>query len=128
MADIEDSQTATLLFDGEELGVYVGMSPKWSVGSVHETTNKDSPILGSGTDARVLKQYNCTTMEPGMVEVRFIGNPNLTLQNIGKTGMLSISWTGGSYSGKGFAIDLQGDMASGELIRWSMTFQFSGYY
>ena len=128
MADIEDSQTATLLFDGEELGVYVGMSPKWSVGSVHETTNKDSPILGIGTDARVLKQYNCTTMEPGMVEMRFIGNPNLTLQNIGKTGMLAISWPGGSYSGKGFAIDLQGDMASGELIRWSMTFQFSGYY
>jgi hypothetical protein len=128
MPDIGDSQGATLLFNGSELGTYLGMSPRWSVGSVHETTSKDSPILGSGTGARVLKQYNVSTMEPGTVEVRFLGNPTLNLNQIGNTGTLSIVWPGGQYAGKGFATELSGEIAVGELIRWSMTFTFSGYY
>jgi hypothetical protein len=128
MPYIEDSQGATLLFNGVELGTYVSMSPSWQTGNVHEVTSKDSQVLGTGTDARVLRQYNVSAMEPGQVQVRFLGNPTLRLDQIGVTGTLAIIWAGGAYSGNGFAIDLAGDIKAGELIQWSMTFQFSGYY
>jgi len=126
--NLEDSQGATLRFNGVTLGTYISMSPSWAVGSVHETTSKDSPIIGRGTDSRVLKQYNVSTMEPGSVVVNFLGNPTLSFDRMGVTGQLSISWDGGSYSGNGFATALDGDITRGELIKWSMTFQFSGYY
>jgi len=128
MPDIQDSQGAKLLFNNEELGTYVSMSPSWQTGNVHETTSANSIVLGRDADARVLRQYNVSALEPGQVQVRFIGNPSLTLNQIGLTGTLSISWAGGSYSGKGFAIELAGDIKAGELIQWTMTFQFSGYY
>jgi hypothetical protein len=104
------------------------MSPSWQTGNVHETTSVNSPVLGRGTDSRVLRQYNVSAMEPGQVQVRFLGNPTLDLDKIGISGDLSIEWPGGSYSGAGFAIDLAGDIKAGELIQWTMTFQFSGYY
>jgi len=125
--NIEDSQGASVTFNGAALGTYVSMSPSWAVGSVHETTNINSPIVGRGTDSRVLKQYNVSTVEPGSVVVKFLGNPTLTYDQIGKTGQLNISWTNGSYSAKGFATALDGDISRGELVQWSMTFQFSGY-
>jgi hypothetical protein len=128
MPDIQGSQGATLSFNGQQLGTYIGMSPRWSVGSVHETTNKNSPVLGSGADSRVLKQFAVSTMEPGTVEVRFLGNPTLNINQIGNAGTLSIVWEGGQYSGKGFATELSGEITAGDLIRWSMTFHFSGYY
>lgn len=128
MPNIEDAQGATLLFNGVALGTYVSMSPAWAVGAVHDTTSSDSPILGRGTDSRVLKQYNVSTMEPGSVVVKFIGNPTLSLDQIGVTGQLAIYWPGGRYAGNGFATALDGDISRGELIQWSMTFQFSGYY
>jgi hypothetical protein len=128
MPDIQDSQGATLLFNGVELGTYVSMLPSWQTGNVHETTSAISPVLGRGTDARVLRQYNVSAMEPGQVQVRFLGNPTLSLNQIGVTGTLAIVWPGGYYSGAGFAIDLNGDIKAGELIQWTMTFQFSGYF
>jgi hypothetical protein len=127
MPEIADSQGASLLFNGVELGTYVSMNPSWQTGNVHETTNANSPVLGSGADSRVLRQYNVSAMEPGQVQVRFLGNPTLSLSQIGVTGTLAIVWSGGSYSGAGFAIDLNGDIKAGELIQWVMTFQFSGY-
>jgi hypothetical protein len=128
MPDVQNSQGATLTFNGVTLGTYVSMSPSWAVGSVHEVTSLDSPVIGKATDSRVLKQYSASTMEPGSVVVKFIGNPTLSFDQIGVTGRLAISWSGGSYSGNGFATSLDGDISSGELIQWSMSFQFNGYY
>ena len=128
MPDVQNAQGATLTFNGVTLGTYISMSPSWAVGNVHETTSVDSQILGRGADARVLKQYNVSAMEPGSVVVKFLGNPELKLDQIGVTGRLAIVWPGGSYSGNGFATARDGDLAAGELIQWAMTFQFSGYY
>jgi len=127
MPDIEYSQGATLTFDGVELGTYISMNPSWSASGVHETTSSDSPILGVGTKTRVLRQYNCSAVEPGQVVVKFLGNPALSFGNMGKEGLLAITWTGGSYSGYGFATALDGEIVSGEVIKWFMEFRFSGY-
>jgi hypothetical protein len=124
---VQDSQGATLTFNGVTLGYYVSISPSWSVSSSHETTSKDSPILGRGTDARILRQYNVSSVEPGQIAVNFIGNSDLDWNSIGVTGYLKVSWPGGSISGDGFMTDIQGDISAGELVRWSLTFKFSGY-
>jgi hypothetical protein len=128
MPDIGDSQGATLTFDGVELGTYISMSPSFSAGTVHETTNVTSPIYGSGANSRVQKQYNCTSVEPGQVVVKFLGNVDISFGEMGREGWLEITWPGGNYAGYGFATQLDGDVTAGEIIKWSMLFRFSGYF
>jgi hypothetical protein len=128
MPDIEDCQGATLLFDGVELGTYISMSSSWSASGVHETTSKDSSVLGTGTNARVIRQYNCSSIEPGQVTVKFLGNASFKFLDTGIEGMLSISWPGGDYSGYGFVTQIDVDIVRGELVQLAMQFQFSGFY
>lgn len=125
---VRDSQSAKLLFDGKTIGVLVGVSPAYQVGNVHEVTDHQSPVIGDGPAARVLKQYNVTSIEPGTIQARFVGSPELTRDDIGRPGVLSFTWAGGGkLSGKAFATALDAEFKVGELIQWSATFQFSGF-
>lgn len=128
MPDVPDSQGATISFRGVNLGVFVGFTPQFNAGNVHEVTSMRSPVVGSGQNARVLKQYNCTSIEPGTITARFIGSPDLSRDDMGGPGTLTVSWAGGkSLSGQAFCVDVNADFARGELIQWAAVFQFSGF-
>lgn len=128
MPDVPDSQGATLRFRGVTLGVLQGFTPAFAAGNVHEVTSMRSPVLGSGQNARVLKQYNCTSIEPGTVTARFVGSPDLARADIGGPGTLVMTWAGGAtLSGQAFCSSLDAELAVGELIRWAAEFQFTGF-
>jgi hypothetical protein len=102
--NIPDSQGAVLYFRGQALGVLQGQS------------------------ARVLKQYNVTSIEPGTITARFLGSPDLARNDLGGPGFLSFSWpSGGTLSGQAFLETLDAEFAKGELIQWAAVFQFSGF-
>lgn len=128
MPDIPDSQGATLYFNGQVLGVLQGVSPSFAAGNVHEVTNMRSPVVGTGQNARVIKQYNVTSIEPGTITARFLGSPDLARNDIGRPGFLVFSWpAGGSLSGPAFLQTLDAEFQKGELIQWAAVFQFSGF-
>lgn len=128
MPNIPDSQGATLFFRGMALGVLQGVSPSFSVGNVSEVTSLRSPVIGAGQNARVLKQYNCTSIEPGTITARFLGSPDLARNDLGGPGVLAFSWpAGGTLSGQAFLQTLDAEFAKGELIQWAAVFQFSGF-
>lgn len=129
MADdyIPDAQGATVTFDGKTLGVLRSLSPVFSAGTVHEVTSHASPLTGSGQNARLLKQYNCTSIEPGTLQCRFLGTPDLARNDIGGPQMLSFSWSGGTVSGQAICTELQAEIAYGDLVQWAATFQFTGF-
>jgi len=123
---VQDSQGALVYWNGLELGTYVSISPSWSAASPYECTNASSLIVGEGSGARVLKQYNASAIEPGAAVVEFIGNVSLTIDDIGAAGILAISWPGFSYTARGFIQNLGAVAARGELVQCSLTIQFSG--
>lgn len=127
MPEIPDSQGATLYFKGVELGVLQGASPAFAAGSVHEVTSLRSPVIGSGQNARVIKQYNCTSIEPGTMQCRFLGTSDLARNDVGGPGTLVFSWPNGQISGAAFCSDLQADFSVGQLQQWTATFQFTGF-
>ena len=127
MPDIPDSQGGAVFFNGVELGVLIGASPDFATGSSSEVTSMMSPILGQGQNARVLKQYNCTSVEPGTITCRFLGSPDLARNDLGGPGQLVFSWATGQLSGQAFCSQLQAEFARGELIQWSAQFQFTGF-
>ena len=127
MPDIPDSQGGVVTFRGDELGVLVGVTPAFAVGNVAEVTNMRSPLVGAGQNARVLKQFTCTSIEPGQIQVRFLGVPDLARDDIGGPGTLVFSWATGQLSGQAFLSQLEAEFAVGDLIKWNATFQFTGF-
>lgn len=128
MPDVPNSQGAVLRFRGQVLGVLQGVSPSFAVGNKHEVTSMRSPVTGIGQNARVIKQYNVTSIEPGTITARFLGSPDLARNDIGGPGLLSFTWgSGATLSGQAFLEALDAEFAKGELIQWAAVFQFSGF-
>ena len=126
MADIPDSQGATLSFNGVELGDIQTVATSAAVGVVHDMTSKRSSVIGTGDSARVRRQVTCTSVDPASIECKFWGTPPFTVEEVGSTGMFSFSGGGSSLSARAFLADLQSDHAVGEPAQWSATFKFLG--
>ena len=127
MPYIPDSHGATLFFNGVQLGVLQGVVPAFAAGGVQEVTSTRSPVVGSGQNARVLKQYNCTSIEPGTMQCSFLGAADLARNDVGGPGMLVFSWPGGQISGQAFCSELQADWTVGQIRQWTATFRFTGF-
>ena len=128
MPNIPTSQGAVLYFNGVELGVLQNVAPSFAAGNKHEVTSMRSPVTGVGQNARVLKQYNVTSIEPGTITARFLGSPDLARNDIGGPGFLSFEWgSDATLSGQAFLETLDAEFVKGELIQWAAVFQFSGF-
>jgi hypothetical protein len=124
---IPDSQGATLSFNGVFLGYVQNVTPSFSAGTVHDMTGKRSPVLGTGSNARIRKQVSCTSVEPGALSCKFWGSPPLTIDQVGQTGTLSFVGGGSSMSMQAFLAELQSEHAVGQPAQWSATFSFTGF-
>ena len=128
MPDIPSSQGAVLSFRGQVLGVLQNVNLSLAVGNKHEVTSMRSQVAGSGQNARVLKQYNVTSIEPGSFTARFLGFPDLTVQDIGAPGVLVFSYGAArTVVGQAFLESLDSEFAKGELVQWAAVFQLSGF-
>lgn len=127
MPNIPSSQGAVLYFNGQALGVLQNVSLSVAVGNKHEVTSMRSPITGSASSARVMKQYNVTSIEPGTITARFLGLPDLGVTDVGKYGLLVFSYGYGSgVSAQAFLESLDSEFTKGELAQWAAVFQLSG--
>lgn len=127
MPNVPDAQGATLVFNGVELGVVQGVSPVFAAGNVSEVTSLRSAVIGQGQNSRVIRQYNCTSIEPGTMQCRFLGAADLARNDVGGPGMLVFSWPDGSLSGAAFCSSLEADWTVGQVRQWTATFQFTGF-
>ena len=127
MPNIPSSQGAALYFNGQELGVLQNVSLSLAVGNKHEVTSMRSPVTGSASSARVMRQYNVTSIEPGTITARFLGLPDLGVLDMGKYGLLVFSYgSGGAVTAQAFLESLDSEFAKGELVQWAAVFQLSG--
>ena len=127
MPDIPNSQGAALYFDGQQLGVLQNVSLSLAVGNKHEVTSMRSPVTGSASSARVMRQYNVTSIEPGTITARFLGLPDLGVLDMGKYGILLFTYGNGrTLRAQAFLESLDSEFAKGELIQWAAVFQLSG--
>ena len=127
MSNIPSSQGAALYFNGQQLGVLQNVSLSLAVGNKHEVTSMRSPVTGSASSARVMRQYNVTSIEPGTITARFLGLPDLGVLDMGKYGLLLFAYGNGrTVRAQAFLESLDSEFAKGELIQWAAVFQLSG--
>jgi hypothetical protein len=125
--NIPNSQGAALYFNGQQLGVLQNVSLSLAVGNKHEVTSMRSPVTGSASSARVMRQYNVTSIEPGTITARFLGLPDLGVLDMGKYGLLLFAYGNGrTVRAQAFLEALDSEFTKGELVQWAAVFQLSG--
>lgn len=99
MPGIYSAQETTVTFDGVLIGYVTGWDWAAESSSTVETTSVSSPVVGTGANARVRKQYDVTGIEPPTFSVTFYGPPSFSMDDAGKKATLEFSggdavWTG----------------------------------
>lgn len=121
------SQGSTVSF----AGVAIGSLQSWEVtpgqATTTDATNQDSPILGAGNNARVVKELDCTSVDPGTASITLLGtNANFVTEKLGMLGDLTISFDGGGITLEAIFAQFTVTASVGELIKGTATFQFTG--
>ncbi|MFM8771295.1 MAG: hypothetical protein ACKOE4_04645 [Candidatus Kapaibacterium sp.] len=123
------SQGATVSFAGVPLGSLTNVKAAQSVSGKFDCTSIFSKIIGAGANTRVLNQINPTAVDPGAVNIQFIGQTIFSRADIGRVGQLAFALpSGGALVGLAYLADLEVEAAVGEKLRGSATFQFTGFF
>lgn len=120
------SQGTTVSFNGTSLGSLLSASGSGGSASASDITSAESPLVGSGGNARVRMQRDPTGIDPGSVTVRLLGMPPYSTTDIGFLGTVSLSTPGGSISGQAYLESYEVEASVGELLRGTVTFAFTG--
>ena len=121
------SQGSSVSFGGVPLGRVTSFRASGGSAVYQEVTNVQSPVLGSGDNARVVKQYSCTAVEPGIVEIGCYGAPGFILDDRGTQGTVLAEWPTGSLSADAYLDDFDVAGQVGEFLVGTARFRLSGF-
>ena len=119
------SQGATVSFGGA-IASLLSIKIDASAGGTTDCTSTTSTILGSGAGARILKELDCTSVEPAKVSITFLGAGPFSVGDIGVKKTLSVSGTGFSVSALAYLSKFGIAASVGEMVTGSAEFQLTG--
>lgn len=120
------SQGSTVTFNGVPVGQLLSWEVTPRTATTTDATNQDSTILGAGAEARVLKQVDCTAVDPGTASITLLGADPFQTNDVGMAGTLEIAFASGSVIMEAIFLSFTVTASVGELIKGSANFQFTG--
>ena len=113
-------------FDGVPIGFLTGYDIDCQAGEFHEVTNVLSQVVGTGQGARVIREYDATSVEPPTLSLEFYGPPSFSATDAGLRGLIVFDSPGFSLSGEAILRSFNHSGRSGQWTRGTATFQFTG--
>lgn len=120
------SQGSTVSFNGIPIGSLLSWEVTPAQATTTDATSQDSTILGAGPQARVVKQVDCTAIDPGTASITFLGGSDFVQNDTGMTGVLAITSDAGTISIEAILVSFTITASVGELIKGTAGFQFTG--
>lgn len=120
------SQGSAVSFNGIPIGMLLSWEVTPASATTTDATNQDSTILGVGAQARVVRQIDCTAIDPGTASITFLGDGGFAVNDTGSVGVLAIAGDAGTLSLEAILTRWNVSAAVGELIRGQAEFQFTG--
>ena len=125
MSGVTSSQGSTVSFDGTALGSLLSIAVQSQASSPVDVTYIGSSIVGSGSDARMVREVTVLSIEPTTVEVSFLGASGYSTTDPGNRGTLVI--TGGvGLSATAILTGWGETVAVGEYVKGSASFVLTG--
>lgn len=100
MPGIESAQGTEVTFDGVTIGYLTGWDISVDASTPVETTSIVSTVVGTGASARVVKNYDVTSIESPTFAFTFRGPPSFSYSDVGKKATLTFSGGGSVWSGE----------------------------
>ncbi len=113
-------------FGGVDIGYLTGFDNESKAGEVQEVTNVNSPVFGSGANARVLRQYDCTSIEPPALSFTFWGPPSFDSTDAGLKAQIVFDSPGSTISGEAILVSFSHAGRAGQWSTGVATFQLTG--
>lgn len=120
------SQGTSVSFDGQPIGYLRSFDEGAEIGQLDEVTGDDARIVGSGADARVVRQYDCTEIDPPKLSFTFFGASPFTEDDVGSKGELVFSAPGDTISGEAILMRWNYSGSAGQYAEGSCEFQLTG--
>lgn len=120
------SQGATVSWGGP-IGSLTSIKLTSGQAKFEDSTGLDAQTYGSGETTRVVRQYDCTEVEPGGADVALRGVPPYVLSDIGDHQTLSITLDGGGISVDAYLESFDVTASVGEFLVGTARFRFTGY-
>jgi hypothetical protein len=115
------AQGATVGFNGA-IGSALGFAVSPGSASATDVTSHGSAVV----DGRVIRDYVCLAIDSGSATVRLLGMPAYTRNDIGQTGVFSVTTSSGSVSSNAILSGFEIEGEVGDLLRGSATFILIG--
>lgn len=119
------SQGSAVMWNGAFIGNLRTFRVTPGTATFFESTNVNSTVYGYGENARTLRQYDCTAIDPGGVDVTVYDCPPYNVAAIGNKAMLSIGFAGGSIAAYAYLEQFDVSGAVGEMISGTARFRFA---
>jgi hypothetical protein len=112
---------STVTFGGLSGGL-LGFTMSPGSAGIQDVTSHSSSVV----DGRVVRDYECTSIDSGTATVRLLGEPGFSRNDIGTEGTLSVTTPAGSLSAKAIlrSFDLEAEV--GGLVRGTAEFTLIG--
>jgi hypothetical protein len=115
-----------VVFGNVGIGYLTDFDVDAQAGQVFEKTNVSSPVIGTGADARVLKQYDCTSIEPPTISLRFWGPPSFSMFDCGKKALIEFDAPGDYISGEAILVSWKHAGRAGQWSTGEAVFRLTG--
>jgi hypothetical protein len=120
------SHPATVIWNGATIGRLTSFRSLPGTGVFSDITHIGAYVVGTGMDARVVRQWTCHAIDPGTIEVTVYGCPEFFRDDIGMAAPLTILFDGGSLQRQAFleSFDVSGSV--GAFLVGRATFKLTG--
>lgn len=126
MPGVESSQGTAVSFDGVVIGYLTGFDIEAKAGSLTDATSVLATVVGTGADSRVVRYYDCTSVEPPTVSITFWGPPTFTPYDCGMKAVLAFESFSSSLSGEAILVSFNYSGRTNQYTTGSATFQLTG--
>ena len=116
----------TVEFGGVPIGFLTGYDWESKAGDLHEVTNVESNVFGTGANARVVKQYDVTSIEPPTLTITFFGPPSFAATDAGLKAQIEFDTNGAAIYGEAILMTFSHEGRAGQWTTGSATFQLTG--
>lgn len=122
---IPTAQGTTIAFGGVEVGLLRGFDSSHQVGQMTDVTNVNSLVVGVGADTRVVKQYDCTSLEPARLSCSFYGAAAFGEEDLGIVALLEFDSPEESYSAYAMLTEYTHSGSVGEFATGTASWQLT---
>lgn len=120
------SHGTTVSFNGVPIGYLTGFRWESRAGEMHDVTNVNSAVVGSGATARVVKEYDVTSVEPPNLRISFWGPPSFLAEDAGLKAQIVFDAPGAYLSGEAILESFAHEGRAGQWSTGTATFQLTG--